>query len=130
MRDRGLVLDAGALIHLEAHPRGKVYGACREALAAGVPALLPTVVLAQVWRASPRQAPLAVLRRMCRAVPFTEDVAEAVGRLLSISGTSDVVDAAVIITALGRGAAVLTSDPTDLGKLAGVAGFAVPIVVV
>jgi hypothetical protein len=127
---RGLILDAGALIHVEGKPRGRVYGACRDALEAGTPALLPTVVLAQVWRASPRQAPLAVLRRMCRPVPFTEDVAEAVGRLLARSGTADVVDAAVIIAAISHGGAVLTSDPGDLKKLADAAGMSVPLIVV
>jgi len=125
-----VVLDAGALIHVEGNPRGRVYGACRDALEAGIPALLPTVVLAQVWRASPRQAPLSVLRRMCRTVPFTEDVAEAVGRLLAVSGTADVVDAAVIVAAISHGGAVLTSDPNDLRKLADAAGMPVPLIVV
>lgn len=125
-----MVLDAGALIQVEGNPRGRVYGACRDALEAGAPALLPTVVLAQVWRASPRQAPLSVLRRMCRPVPFTEDVAEAVGRLLAVSGTADVVDAAVIVAAISHGGAVLTSDPNDLRKLADAAGMSVPLIVV
>jgi len=125
-----VVLDAGALIQVEGNPRGRVYGACRDALEAGAPALLPTVVLAQVWRASPRQAPLSVLRRMCRPVPFTEDVAEAVGRLLAVSGTADVVDAAVIVAAISHGGAVLTSDPNDLRKLADAAGISVPLIVV
>jgi hypothetical protein len=127
---RGLVLDVGALIHVEGTPRGRVYGACRDALDAGTPALLPTVVLAQVWRASPRQAPVAMLRRMCRSVSFTEDVAEAVGRLLALSGTADVVDAAVVVAAVSHGCAVLTSDPGDLAKLADAAGVRVPLVVI
>ena len=130
MSARGLILDAGALIHLESNPRGKVYGACRDALDAGTPALLPAVVLAQVWRASARQAPLAVLRRMCRAIPFTEDVAEAVGRLLARSGTADVVDAAVIIAAISHGGAVLTSDTNDLKALSDAAGISVPLIAV
>lgn len=130
MSKRGLLLDAGALIHVEANPRGRVYGACRDVLNAGTPALLPSVVLAQVWRASPRQAPLAVLRRMCKPVPFTDDVAEAVGRLLALAGTTDVVDAAVIIGAVSHNCAVLTSDPGDLGKLADAVGVPVPLITV
>lgn len=130
MSARGLVLDAGALIRVEGKPRGRVYGACRDALEAGAPALLPTVVLAQVWRAGPRQAPLAMLRRMCRSIPFDEDVAEAVGRLLALSGTADVVDAAVVLAAISHGCAVVTSDPGDLEKLAGAAGVRVPLIVV
>jgi hypothetical protein len=127
---RGLILDASALIHVESNPRGRVYGACRDALEAGVPALVPTVVLAQVWRASPRQAPVAMLRRMCRSVSFTEDVAEAVGGLLALAGTADVVDAAVVVAAISHGCAVLTSDPGDLGKLADAAGVRVPLITV
>jgi hypothetical protein len=88
------------------------------------------VVLAQVWRGSPRQAPLATLRRMCHPVPFTEDVADAVGRLLAASGTTDVVDAAVVVAAISHGCAVVTSDPDDLRKLADAAGVAVPLIVV
>ncbi|MFC0115360.1 hypothetical protein [Kibdelosporangium aridum] len=130
MSARGLILDAGALIHVEGNPRGRVYGACRDALDAGTPALLPTVVLAQVWRASPKQAPVSMLRRMCRSVPFTEDVAEAVGRLLALAGTADVVDAAVVIAAISHGGAVLTSDPGDLGKLANAAGVQIPLITV
>ena len=130
MSPRGIVLDAGAVIHVESNPRGRVYGACRDVLDAGTPALLPTVVLAQVWRASPRQAPVAMLRRMCKPIPFTEDVAEAVGRLLALTGTSDVVDAAVVIAAVSHNCAVLTSDPGDLGKLADSVGVQVPLIVV
>lgn len=130
MSTRGLILDAGALIHVEGNPSGRVYGACRDVLNAGMPALLPTVVLAQVWRASTRQAPLAMLRRMCKPIPFTEDVAEAVGRLLALAGTSDVVDAAVIVGAVSHNCAVLTSDPGDLGKLMDAAGVPVPLITV
>ena len=130
MTDRGLVLDAGALISLESKPRGRVFAACRDAVDAGVRPLLPTVVLAQVWRAGPRQAPLAMLRRMCRSVPFTEDVAEAVGRLLAVSRTTDVVDAAVVVAAMSYGGIVLTSDPGDLRKLGDAVGVSLPIVVV
>ncbi|MFD4640713.1 PIN domain-containing protein [Lentzea sp. NPDC058436] len=130
MSARGLVLDAGALIHVEGNPRGRVYGACRDALDSGTRALLPSVVLAQVWRGTARQAPVSMLRRMCRPVPFTEDVAEAVGRLLALAGTSDVVDAAVVIAAVSHNCAVLTSDPGDMGKLADAAGVKVPLIVV
>ncbi|MDQ4010767.1 MAG: PIN domain-containing protein [Actinomycetota bacterium] len=44
-------------------------------------------------------------------LPFTEQTAEDVGCLPARSGTSDVVDAAVIIAAVEHNAAVLTSDP-------------------
>jgi predicted nucleic acid-binding protein len=125
-----LILDAGALIAVERNPGGKVQRACERALKAGAPAFLPTVVLAQVWRASARQAPLAKIRKVCRAVPFSEEIAEEVGRLLGLTGTSDVVDASVVTTAIMHNCVVLTSDPGDLRKLADAAGVRVPLIAV
>lgn len=127
---RGLVLDAGALIEVERNPRGEVHRACEKELKAGRPAFLPTVVLAQVWRASARQVPLAKVRQMCTAIPFSERVAEDVGRLLGFADSSDVVDAAVVIAAITHQCAVLTSDPDDLRKLADAAGVRVPLIAV
>ncbi|WP_281368380.1 hypothetical protein [Kibdelosporangium persicum] len=40
------------------------------------------------------------------------------------------MDAAVVVTAISHGGAVLTSDPGDLGKLADAAGVRVPLVTV
>ncbi len=40
-----------------------------------------------------------------------------VGRLLAIAGTSDVVDAHVVVCARRTGRAVVTSDPDDLRHL-------------
>ncbi|MGH3852453.1 MAG: PIN domain-containing protein [Pseudonocardiaceae bacterium] len=131
MNDRPqLLLDAGALISAEAHPHGKIIAQCRLALLARRPALLPTVVFAQVWRASPRQHALSRIRQMCRTLPFTEQTAGDVGRLLARSGTSDVVDAAVIVAAIEHNAAVLTSDPKDLAILASAADYPVRLLTV
>jgi hypothetical protein len=127
--ERPLVLDTGALIQLEQSPTGPVYATCVEALERGRPVLLPTVVYAQAWRASPRQAPIARLRRSCTTVPFSDAVAEAVGRILGVSNTSDVVDAAVVLTAAANDAAVLTSDPADIGKIAESIGAVIPLIV-
>ncbi|MGH3512064.1 MAG: PIN domain-containing protein [Pseudonocardiaceae bacterium] len=120
-----LLLDAGALISAEARPHGKVIAQCQLALLARRPALLPTVVFAQVWRASPGQHVLSRIRQMCRPLPFTGQTADDVGRLLARSRTSDVVDAAVIVAAIEHNAAVLTSDPKDLAKLASAAEYPV-----
>ncbi len=129
-RIRSLVLDAGALIHAEAHPRSKVVTDCQKLLEIGERPLLPSVVLAQVWRGSSRQVTIAKLRRMCHPVPFTHDVADAVGRLLAMSRTTDVVDAAVVVTATVHDAAILTSDPLDIGKLIEAMGARVPLLTV
>lgn len=125
-----LLLDAGALISAENHPAGKVIADCRLALLARRPALLPAVVFAQVWRASPRQHALSKVRQMCRALPFTPRTADDVGRLLGRSRTSDVVDASVIVAAIEHNATVLTSDPDDLTRLADAADYPVRLLAV
>jgi predicted nucleic acid-binding protein len=59
-----------------------------------------------------------LLKRSTTEVPALDRVlAEAVGRLCRRSGTSDVVDASVVIVGRQTGAVVLTSDPDDLRKL-------------
>jgi predicted nucleic acid-binding protein len=106
--------------------RGEVIAQCQLALLTRRPALLLAVVLAQVWRASPRQHALSRIRQICRIIPFTTKTADDVGRLLARSGTSDVVNAAVIAAAIENNAAVLTSDLKDLATLAGAAGYPGP----
>lgn len=87
------------------------------------------MVFDQVWRASPRQHALSTVRQLCREVPFTQRTADEVGRLLGRSATSDVIDAAVIVTAIEHNAAVLTSDD-DLTRLAEAADFPVRLLAV
>lgn len=125
-----LLLDAGALSNAEAHPHGKVIAECQLALLARRPTLLPAVVFAQVWRASPRQHALSKIRQMCRIITFTSKTADDVGRLLARSLTADVVNAAVIVAAIEHNAAVLTSDPKDLAKLASAAEYPVRLLTV
>jgi predicted nucleic acid-binding protein len=127
---RALVLDAGALIHAEREPRGQVVSDCRTALSQGIRILLPAVVYAQVWRGAARQQGVAVVCRICHMLSFTADTANTVGRILQASKTSDVVDAAVVAAAIEHGAAVLTSDPGDIAKLADAVGYRVPLVTV
>jgi hypothetical protein len=128
--NRPLLLDAGALIHAEREPRGQVVSDCNTALTQNLQPLLPTVVYAQVWRGGAPQRGVTVVRKICRLLSFTPETAEAVGRLLKASGTSDVVDAAVVIAAIQHGAVVLTADPDNIGKLATAAGHRVPILAV
>lgn len=130
MNVQSIVLDAGALIAIEADPQGKTASRCRVAAESGHPPILPTVVFAQVWRGSVRQHTLAKLRRTSVALPFTLGTADRAGRLLARSKSSDVVDAAVVIAAIEHDAAVLTSDPNDLARLADAAGYAIPLLTV
>ncbi|MGH3865651.1 MAG: PIN domain-containing protein [Pseudonocardiaceae bacterium] len=127
---RRLLLDAGALIDIETDPRGETFRSCVKAFEDGYRPYLPSVVLAQVWRNRNRQHPLWMVRRLCIVLPFTEHTAEDVGRLLARNRTSDVVDAAVIVAAIEHNAAVLTSDPKDLAKLASAAEYPVRLLTV
>ena len=68
--------------------------------------------------AAPRQARLSQLVKACFVEPLEEDLAKAAGELLGRAKGSDVVDAAVVAGAAGRGDLVVTSDAKDLRRLA------------
>jgi predicted nucleic acid-binding protein len=111
----GTTLDTGALIALESGTgfmRALVATAIREQASIAVPA----GVLAQAWRASPRQARLARLLTgsTVEVVPMDRAAALAVGRLCAETGARDVVDVSVVLCARQRGHQVVTSDPGDL----------------
>lgn len=80
---------------------------------------VPAGVVAQCWRASPRQHSIARLlnRDAVTVDPMSEQVAFAVGALLARAGTSDVVDGHVALLARRLRATVITSDPTDIAAL-------------
>ncbi len=50
--------------------------------------------------------------------PDTEEFGKAAGVICGRAGTSDVIDALVVVTALRLHALVVTSDPDDLQRLA------------
>lgn len=114
----GATLDAGALIALEA---GSPYmrEIVRVAFAERAPLAIPAGVLAQVWRASARQARVARLlgSPLVEVVPLDRSAAVAVGRLCAETGARDVVDVSVVVCARQRRHAVLTSDPGDLQRI-------------
>jgi rRNA-processing protein FCF1 len=113
-----IVLDAGALIAFE---RGdaRMRALVREALKAGVRLIIPSGVLGQVWRGSARQAPLrALVKGPTTTVPVLDEVlAEAAGVLCGRSGTSDVIDASVVLVARRERGVVVTSDIDDIRRL-------------
>jgi len=115
---RHCVLDAGALV---AHERrnGKVAALLQVAAQHRIEMVLPSAVLAQVWRDGARQA---ILSRMLRnpglvEAPLHHSDAKRVGELLRDSRTTDVIDAHVAVLARRLGAPVVTSDPSDISKL-------------
>jgi hypothetical protein len=114
----GLTLDAGGLIALDRNDRHVIVLLARAA-ETGSRLTIPAGALAQAIRDPGRQARLARLIRQPSANVAALDRADAtqVGRLLAGSGTSDVVDAHVVVCARRSGQAVLTSDPDDLRRL-------------
>jgi hypothetical protein len=91
----------------------------REALRIGARLVVPAGVVGQAFRDGPRQVPLrALLNGPTTEVPPLDRVlAEAVGTLCARAGTSDVVDASVVLAARRERATVLTSDVRDIARL-------------
>lgn len=111
----GLTLDAGPLIELDRDDaRGRAY--LRAATARGLEVVVPAAALAQSWRGA-RSARIGALLARVSVEAMDEVSARRVGELCGRTGTSDVVDASVVLCAMRRGHAVLTSDPDDLRRL-------------
>ena len=125
----GVTYDAGALI---AAARGDtaMWLFHQRALRRRVTPVVPAPVLAQAWRGSPKQARLSALLKGCFLVEFTPADAYDAGQLLGASNTADIVDAAVVVGAVARQDAVVTSDPGDLRSLADVLGVRVEFKIV
>ncbi|MGI9000541.1 MAG: hypothetical protein ACR2GH_02625 [Pseudonocardia sp.] len=85
-------------------------------LARRIRPIVPSVVLAQAWRGGP-QPNLSRLLRGCVIEALAENAAREIGRLLAKDGSSDIVDAAVVLSAASRGDLVMTSEPDDLSRL-------------
>lgn len=113
---QGYTYDAGMLLAIE---RGQRFASTvhRQALQLGLTITIPAPVLAQAWRGGPQPA-LSRALKGCAVVPLDEAGARSAGALCAMAGSSDVVDASVVVGALERGDLVLTSDPDDLARLA------------
>ncbi len=113
----GLTLDAGPLIladRLDERIRQYATAATRVTPRRMT---VPAPALAQAWR-SARNANLARFLQGCELEPMTPELARQAGVLCGLAGTTDVVDAAVMASAAGRGDLVLTTDYADLARLA------------
>lgn len=109
------MLDAGALVALERNDR-PMWARLKVAAASNVEVLVPSTVLAQVWRNAPSQARLAHALAYCRIAPF-DAVARTVGELCGASSTADICDAHVAVVAGTSGDVLCTSDVSDLTRL-------------
>lgn len=114
----GITLDAGGLIAVDRDDRSVIVLLAR-ATEMGARITVPAGALAQAIRRPERQVRLARLIRQPNSDVVALDRVDAtnVGRLLSASGTADVIDAHVVICARRAGQQVLTSDAADLHRL-------------
>ena len=114
----GVTLDAGGLIALDRNDR-RVLVLLARACEKSARVTVPATALAQAIRRPERQARLARLIRQPTTYVIDLDRVDAtnVGRLLAASGTSDVVDAHVVICARRSQQRVVTTDPEDLRHL-------------
>ncbi len=112
----GVTYDTGALLAAEAGDR-EMWALHRRILEREVRPVIPAPVLAQAWRGGP-QPLLSRFVKGCNVEDFSERHARAVGSLLARAGSSDIVDAAVVLTAATQGRSVITSDPSDVSALA------------
>lgn len=119
-----VVYDTAVLVALERGERA-VAVEHQRLLRGGALPVVPAGVLAQAWRGG-RQARLAMALHGCVVHPLDEDAARAVGALCAAAGTSDIVDASVVVAA-HPGSLVLTGDVEDLRVLTAAAGKALRI---
>jgi len=114
----GLTLDAGALIAFERNDR-RIVALLAQAIHHRRAILVPAGVVGQVWRDGRRQARLARLLATndVEIEALDDRRAREAGQLCGACGTSDVVDASVVLGARARGHQIVTSDPSDLERL-------------
>jgi predicted nucleic acid-binding protein len=110
----GLTFDTGALIGLERarHHMRKVYDT---AVTCGVPITVPSVVVAEWWRAGVKEKERAQILRSVRVEAISDEVARLAGAALTLVRGVQTIDAIVMASAAQRGREVVyTSDPDDL----------------
>ena len=113
-----LVFDAGALLALEKNDK-VIWRRLKSARLAGSPPVTHGGVVGQVWRGGgPRQARLATALDGIEVYPLDDELGRRSGALLKRTGSSDVVDAALVLLA-EDGDEIVTSDPADLTVLTG-----------
>lgn len=122
----GLTYDTGALLAAESNDR-RMWALHRRALERSHTPTLPSAVLAQAWRGGP-QPLLSQLIDTCAVEPLDEATARLAGAMLSRARSVDVVDASVVVGALRRTDAIVTSDRADIEHLAQVVGRRVAII--
>jgi hypothetical protein len=116
----GITYDTGALVAAERNDR-LMWSLHRAALSRGLPPVVPAGVLAEGWRGGP-QATLSRFLKGCHVEALSQAQARVVGALAARAHHDDIVDVSVVEGAVRRRHAVVTSNPTDIYKVADATG--------
>lgn len=114
-----IIYDTGALVAAE-RDRRDLWALHDSSLRSRLEPLVPAGVLAQAWRGGP-QPNLSRLLKGCVVTALDEAAARAAGALCKQAGTSDVVDASVVVLAGSVRGVVVTADVDDIRRLADIA---------
>ena len=125
-RVTGVTYDSGALIAAERSER-RMWARHRALLLRRVVPTVPAPVIAQCWRGTARQAPLARLLAGCEVETLDDTRARATGTLAGRAHTADIVDVNVVEGALRRGDIIISSDEGDLAAIAAAIGRRVDV---
>jgi hypothetical protein len=111
-------LDTGALIALDRGNK-RMIALLAQALTQRRKLHIPAGVVGQAWRDGRTQVALARFLRTdeVEIIPLDDQLSRSCGELCGATGTSDVIDASVVILARGRRDVIVTSDPDDLRRL-------------
>jgi len=116
-----LILDAGALVAVDRGDRAMM-ARLRASQQHGLELRTNAMVVAQVWRdRRGRQVNLAKLLRAVDVRAVSQQDGREAGALLGAAGTSDPIDATVVLLATS-GDRILTGDTGDIARLAAAAG--------
>ena len=122
-----MVLDAGAFVALERNDRA-MWRRLKGALIDGEPPITHGGVVGQVWRGGTgRQVLLARALQAVDGIALTVELGRQAGLLLTASGTSDVVDSAVVVLA-NHEDIIITSGPGDIARLVETSGRRIDVV--
>ena len=115
----GITFDTGGLTAVDRNDR-RVLTLLARATERGMRITVPATALAQAIRNPAKQARLCRLIRQASTdlIPLDGPDATAVGLLLARTATVGIVDAHVAVCAQKAGQAVVTSDVSDLSRIA------------
>ena len=123
----GLVYDTGALIAAEANDR-RMWALHTRAMQRGVLPVVPAGCVVEAWRGG-RQPSLARLLDGCEIEPLSAEQAKRAGALRrTLPDAVGPIDATVAEAGLRRGGAVVTSDRSDIERLASAVRRRLPLI--